>query len=65
MPKCWFSLTLIFSYKERIVDSVLILENPDQRKPVFWRIYAVIDLYVSHVYEKQVYLLTDLSTPVV
>ena len=38
MPKCEFSLTRIFPYKDRIEDSVLIREYMDQRKPVFWHI---------------------------
>ena len=34
-PEFGFSPTRIFPYKNRIVDSVLIEENTDQRKPVF------------------------------
>ena len=30
-----FSLTCIFPYKDKICDSVFILENMDQKKPVF------------------------------
>ena len=33
-----FSLTRIFPYKDKFCDSVLILENMDQKKPVFWNI---------------------------
>ena len=35
MQEYEFSLTRIFSYKHRIYDSVLIQENPGQKKPVF------------------------------
>ena len=38
MPKYGFSLTRIFSYKDRIVDSVLLRENAGQRKRVLWHI---------------------------
>ena len=33
-----FSLPRIFSYKDRIKDSVLMWENAGQRKPEFWHI---------------------------
>ena len=36
IPKCGFSLTRIFPYKDRIVYSLLIREN--SWKPVFWHI---------------------------
>ena len=35
MPEYKFSLACIFPYKNRIEDSVLVLECEDQRKPVF------------------------------
>ena len=38
MPENRFSLTPIFPYKDRIVDSVLIREYTSQRKPVFWHV---------------------------
>ena len=36
MPEQGFSMALYFPYKDRILDSVHIRENTDQRKPVFW-----------------------------
>ena len=36
MPEYRFSLTRFFLYKDRIYDFVLIRENTDQRKLVFW-----------------------------
>ena len=38
MPEYGFSLTRIFPCKGRIEEFVLIRENADRRKPVFWRI---------------------------
>ena len=42
MPEYRFSLTFIFSDKERISDSVLIREYTSQRKPVFWHISRIV-----------------------
>ena len=33
--QCWFSLVRIFLYKDKLHDSVLILKNAGQKKPVF------------------------------
>lgn len=41
MPEYWFSLTLIFSYKDRIVYSNLMREDTGQGKPVIWYFYTV------------------------
>ena len=38
MAEYGFSLTLIFPYKARMYDSVLIREDKGQRKPVFLHI---------------------------
>ena len=38
MPEYRFSMTRRFSYKDKIVDSVLMWEYTGQRKPVFWHI---------------------------
>ena len=38
MPEYGFSLMCIFSYKDRIVDFVLILENMGKRKLIFSQI---------------------------
>ena len=40
-PEKRFSPILVFSYKDRIFDSVLIREreNTGQRKPLFWYIF--------------------------
>ena len=37
-PEYRFSVTRIFPYKDIICDSVVIRENKDERKPVFWYI---------------------------
>ena len=39
MSEYGFSLTRIFSYKDRVVDTVLIRENTGQRKPIFCLTY--------------------------
>ena len=41
MPENGFSLTPIFPYKDRIVDSVLIREYTGQRKPYCGMFYTV------------------------
>ena len=38
MPECEFFLTCIFTYKDRIYDSVLIWENMGQTISEFWYI---------------------------
>ena len=38
MQECGFAVNRIFPYKERIEDSVLIMENAGHRKLVFWHI---------------------------
>ena len=47
MPEYGFSLTRIFPYKERFVDSVLVPENTGQRKPVFWHILRSVNYIVE------------------
>ena len=44
MPESWYSLTLIFLYKDRIYASVLIWENTGQRKPLFWSILNSVEM---------------------
>ena len=44
MPECRFSLTRIFPYKGRLVDSVLIRESTGQKKHVFQRILCSVIL---------------------
>ena len=39
MSERGFCLTYIFPYKGTIVDCVFILENTNQRKPIFWHIF--------------------------
>lgn len=41
MPKYWFSLIRIFSYKDKIADSVPMRRNTAQRKPLPGIFYAV------------------------
>ena len=53
MRAYWFSLTRIFPYKDRIVDSVLIWEYTVQWKPVCWHILRSVlndNLYIFHCF---------------
>ena len=45
MAEFGFSLTRIFPYKDRILDSVFLREYTGQRKPVFW--YILRYFYIS------------------
>ena len=47
MREYGFSLTSIFPYESRIVDSVLMQENAGKRKPVFSHILRSVTLYLS------------------
>ena len=47
MQEYGFSLTSIFPYESRIVDSVLMQENAGKRKPVFSHILRSVTLYLS------------------
>ena len=49
MPEYGFSLTRIFPYKNSYfpVDSILIRENTDHRKPVFWHTFKQWYIYYS------------------
>ena len=49
MPEYGFSQTRIFPYKRRDLDSILILENGGQRKPVFSHILrsALMELFMA------------------
>ena len=51
MPEYLFSLTRIFSYKDRIYDSVLMWENKGQRKPVLWHILRSASLIEQKILE--------------
>ena len=65
MAEYGFSLTRIFTYKDRIYDSVLILENTGQKNAYLDVFHtAIIILYASQIYEKQVYLLRYIFTTV-
>ena len=47
-----FSLTRTFSYKDRIIDSVLIRENAGQRKPAIWHIlYSVFFKFAKFIFK--------------
>lgn len=39
---CWFSLTRIFLYKDRLVDSVIMRENMGQRKFTCFSIFGAV-----------------------
>ena len=60
MPEYCFFLTHIFPYNDITYYSVLIQENRARKKPYSDVFHTVIILYISQVYEKQVYLLTDM-----
>ena len=45
MQKYWFSQTLSFPYKDRIVEIVVIRENTCQEKPVFLHILHSVSLF--------------------
>ena len=50
MPECGFSLTGIFVYKDRIVDSVLIWESTGRRKLLLCIFYAVLSEHIKQNY---------------
>lgn len=47
MSGYWFSLTGIFPYEDRVVDSVLIWENTVKGNPYFGIIYAAGGIFVT------------------
>ena len=53
MPEYGFSLTLVFPYKDRIYDSVLIPENMGQRKSVLRHILPSECLFVGIIYQQK------------
>ena len=48
--RTWVSIFCIFLYKDIIVDSVLIRENTNQRKPVVWHNSGSV-LFEKHIWE--------------
>ena len=52
MPEYRFSLTRFFLYKDRIYDFVLIRENTDQRKLVFWHNLRSVCPSAYYTYQK-------------
>ena len=53
MPGYGFSLTWLFPYKDRIVDSVLVREYAGQRKTVICYILHSISMSLSQISKKK------------